>query len=208
MGQTGGVIPAAFRTRYHDGVESLAALTTGFGETDWGTIACGKWTARDLAGHVVGVIGWYHDWLDRALDGDASPPFEPDDMDAENDRALARIDIDDGPARIELFVEKARRYAARVDDVDWDLPYGYPRGTVTVGQHFGGAATVEWHVHAWDFSNGAHRPADATELFIAAADLHLAGSDSILGRVQRRLAPVAAKRDPWKQMLRAIGRTP
>ena len=208
MGQTVRVIPADVRSRYDAGVDALARSTSDFASTRWAAPACGVWNAEQLAGHVVGVIGWYHGWLDRALDGEVDRPFDPDDMDAQNERTLASLSIDRGPARIEYFVDEARRYADRVDEVEWDLPYGYPRGTVTVGGHFGGAATVEWHVHAWDMSAGAHRPDDAGGLFLDAADLHFFGTQSLVAGVQRRLAPLAAKRDPWRQILRATGRRP
>ena len=208
MGQTVDVIPADVRSRYDAGVEALARSTSGFTSAQWAAPACGGWNGEQLAGHVVGVIGWYHDWLDRALEGDASAPFDPDEMDSQNDHTLESMTPEGGSNRIEHFVDEAHRYAERVDGVEWKLPYGYPRGTVTVGRHFGGAATVEWHVHAWDMSGGAHRPADASGLFLDAADLHLSAGRSFVAGVQRRLAPLAAKRDPWRQMLRATGRKP
>ena len=49
------------------------------------------WTGTELARHVLSVIGWYHDWLDRAEAGDSSPAFPIDDLAARNARDLADL---------------------------------------------------------------------------------------------------------------------
>jgi hypothetical protein len=66
---------------YNDGSAAIESITSSFGAEDWLAPACGEWNASDTARHLVGVADWYHDWLDRALDGEATPPFlerEPD----------------------------------------------------------------------------------------------------------------------------------
>jgi hypothetical protein len=126
---------------------------------------CGEWSAKDLAGHLVCVIGWYHDWLDAAERGTSKPPFPAANLPAENAKALAALADGTGHGRIERYAAEAKRYATRLPDA-WDIPYGYPYGTATAGLH-AGAAACEWHLHAWDLSAGKHRPADPQSLFEA-----------------------------------------
>ena len=61
--------------RYNDGSAAIESITSSFGAEDWLAPACGEWSASDTARHLVGVADWYHDWLERALDGEATPPF-------------------------------------------------------------------------------------------------------------------------------------
>ena len=56
--------------------DAVGAFVTEAGRVDdWDRPACGNWTGTELARHVLSVIGWYHDWLDRAEAGDSSPAF-------------------------------------------------------------------------------------------------------------------------------------
>jgi uncharacterized protein (TIGR03083 family) len=194
---------------YLDGVDALARVVEGWGERQWETGACGDWSGTDLAGHVLTVIGWYHSWLDRAENGDATPAFPIGQLDEQTARSLADLADRTGPERIAAFAREARRYATRLE-THWDLPFGYPRGTVTAGLHAALAAS-EWHLHAWDFARAAgadHLPADARTLYVACAECLLAAQDGLGATIQRKLAPLAATRDPWNQILRRSGRTP
>lgn len=171
-------------------------VTAGWYQThEWSRpTPCAGWDAHDVAGHVVGVIGWYHDWLDRAEAGDASPPFGPHELAARNAEALASLTVDGGPQRIATFAARAQAYALRVRE-RWDLPYGYPRGTVTAGEHAGMAA-AEWHLHAWDLSRAIgrdHRAADAALLVEA---------------IRSTGREVPERTDPWESLLRMSGRDP
>ena len=117
------------------------------------------WTASDLARHVLAVARWYHDWLDRAERGDAAPPFGVSELAARNAAALEELAGLDGAEAVARFVTTAHAYRDRLP-AHWDLPYGYPRGTVTAGLHAAMAA-CEWHLHAWDLAHavGAGPPA-------------------------------------------------
>ena len=89
------------------------------------------------------------------------------------------------------------------------MPFGYPRGTVTAGLH-AGVAAVEWHVHAWDFAHAVdleYAPADAGVLFVAAARCQMAMLGGFRGRAGVRAAKLAARRNPWEQLLQHMGRT-
>jgi uncharacterized protein (TIGR03083 family) len=180
-------------TLYHDGVEVIGRLVEDWDAAQWARPACGGWTGTDLAGHLVTVIGWYHTWLDRALAGDASPEFPIDELDAQ--------------AAIAPFRAEAERYATRVAE-HWDVAYGYPRGSVTAGLHVAVAA-VEWHVHAWDLARAAggdHTPTDPAPLFLAAAHCRLAADGAMKARLGMPVARLAARRDPWHELLHRMGR--
>lgn len=194
---------------YDDGVEAVSRTVAGWDGEQWAKSACGVWSGTDLAGHILTVIGWYHAWLDRAEAGDATPAFPIEQLADETARSLAELPDGTGPDRIAAFVPEAQRYAERLRE-HWDLPFGYPRGTVTAGQHAALAAS-EWHLHTWDFARAAgrdHQPANAGALFTACGECLLASQHGLAATLQRPLLPVAAKRDPWKQILRRSGRKP
>jgi hypothetical protein len=161
----------------------------------------------DAIGRLVTVIGWYHSWLDRALAGDASAPFPIADLDAQTASSLAALRAGSGPDRVATFVAEAERYATRVAE-HWDVPYGYPRGTVTAGLH-AGVAAVEWHVHAWDLAHadgGDHAPDDPAALFLAAAECELSAGGKLKARLGMPVARLASRRDPWRELLHRLGR--
>jgi hypothetical protein len=179
---------------FGEGVDAFCAETARLDDEAWDRPACGEWSAAQLARHVLSVVGWYHEWLDRAEAGDASAAFPIDDLDRQTARSL--IDMGDlpGPEATERFRARALTYADRLPDA-WDLPYGYPRGTVTAGLHAGMAA-VEWHVHTWDLSPD-HVPSRPDLLYVGAADCMAAA----LGRTADDPPP-----DPWSAMLERTGR--
>ena len=191
---------------YEEGVGAVQGVVAGWSEDEWLRPACGEWTATDLAGHLLCVARWYHDWLDRAEAGDSSPPFPFADLPARNQAAIDALPATSGPARLEEFGQEARRYAARLPPV-WDLAYGYPLGTVTAGLHAGAAAT-EWHVHAWDLAAGQYRPAHPGDLFVAVAEARLRSQGGVTGRAAVALLPILARYRPWQQLLRRSGRRP
>jgi hypothetical protein len=201
--------PAAVLAIYREGVEAFVGLADRAAAAGaWDRPACGSWSAADLVRHELDVIGWYHGWLDRALAGDASPAFDIgviDDRTAAGVRALAHVAPEDA---VRQFEAEARRYAERLEP-NWDLPFGYPRGTVTAGLHAGLAAT-EWHLHAWDLAGtlGAdHCPGDPGTL-LAAASSCLAAVGARRERTRPATTPVAAATDPWESMLVNSGRHP
>jgi len=192
---------------YRDGVESVASVVREWDLTDWQRPACGDWTGEDVAAHLLGVVRWYHAWLDRALAGETNPPFPVTDLALENARTLEAIEPGPAPERLVEFRAEAERYARRLADT-WDLEYGYPYGTVTAGLH-AGVAAAEWHLHAWDLATAAgadHRPRDPARLFIASASCMLTATGGLPARMSIPLLPTVARRDPWGQLLRRSGR--
>jgi len=203
-------VPAATVLRlYDEGVDALVAAAAALGPGDWGRPACGTWTAGDVARHVLAVAQWYEDWLDRAQLGDAAPPFGVAELAARNAAALEELPGLDGAGAVSWFATVARRYRARLPG-QWDLPYGYPRGTVTAGLHAGTAA-CEWHLHAWDLAHAAglgHRPSDPAALYAAAGSCLAAAEGGVRGRVAAALIPLGAHLRPWEALLRRSGRAP
>jgi uncharacterized protein (TIGR03083 family) len=194
---------------YDEGVDRFGEWAEGLNPDGWARSACGEWTAADLANHVLAVARWYHGWLDRAERGDAHPPFSVAELAARNAEALASIAGLDGPAAVAQFVETARAYRDRLPLL-WDLPFGYPRGTVTAGLH-AGVAACEWHLHAWDLARSGghgHRPSDAAALYGAAGACLAAAERGARGWVSARLIPVGARLRPWEALLRRSGRAP
>ena len=194
---------------YDEGVDAFAATAEGLTEAEWDGVACGEWTAVELARHVLAVAGWYHDWLDRAERGDSAPAFEAQDLALRNAEALRGLTELDGRAAVAQFVERARAYRDRLPAA-WNLPFGYPRGTVTAGLHAGMAA-CEWQLHTWDLARArgrAYGPRDPATLYAAASACIVAAEGGMKGRVAAALAPVGARLRPWEAILRRSGRAP
>jgi uncharacterized protein (TIGR03083 family) len=194
---------------YDDGVDAFAAAAGDLSADDWERVACGEWTATDLVRHVLAVAGWYHGWLDRAECGDASPPFGVSGLAAQNAEALRALSGLGGPEAMAQFVARARAYCDRLP-AQWDVPYGYPRGTVTAGLH-AAVAACEWHLHTWDLAHvlgRGHRPPDAVSLYAATGACSAAAEGGLKGRVAEVLIPLGTHLRPWEAILRRSGRAP
>ncbi len=194
---------------YDEGVEAFAATAVGLTPAEWEQEACGEWTAAELARHVFVVAGWYHDWLDRSEGGDPTPAFDAQDLARRNAEALSGLGDLDGPGAVAQFVDRARAYRDRLPAA-WDLPFGYPRGTVTAGLHAGMAA-CEWHLHTWDLARARgwpYGPRDPAALYAAAGACIAAAEGGVKGRVAAALVPVGARLRPWEAILRRSGRAP
>jgi hypothetical protein len=194
---------------HRDGIEALA----GFGATAdpalWSTQVCGVWTGAELAGHVLTVSRWYHQWLDRAEAGESDPPFPAKQLATQNQQALNSLPAGSGPDRLVEFRRSALDYVARLED-DWELRYGFPFGTVAAGQH-AALAAMEWHAHAWDLAQAAgtdHCPVDADTLMAAVLDAWSSRHGAIRRTARRSAMPLVrrAVRDPWLFLLRNTGR--
>lgn len=112
----------------------------------WSEAACGEWDAADTLRHLVAVVDWYHQWLDRAVKDDSSIPFVEDEFSVRNSAGIERYRDLDGPTALLEFERRATEYL-ELAIPEWERPFGYPGGVVTVGLHCGIAAT-EWHLHA------------------------------------------------------------
>jgi hypothetical protein len=196
---------AAVLSAYREGVSAVPAVVAGWSAERWRRPACGVWDGTDVAGHLLCVARWYHEWLDRAEAGDPRPPFGLDQLAERNRQELIGLYPTNGPDRVALFVEEAERYAERLDSV-WTLPFGSPLGTMTAGQH-AALAAAEWHLHAWDLAAGRHRPRDPSALLVAAGRARSATRTGLRSHAEAALVPFVARHRPWRRLLEASGRT-
>ena len=195
---------------FEEGVDAFCAEAARLDDDGWAWPACGDWTddparpSRPRGRRLVPRLAR----PSRSRRRLARVPDRGFDARTVRDQAdMAATDALDGPQATERFRERAVAYAGRLVD-HWDLPYGYPRGTVTAGLHAGMAA-VEWHVHTWDIARSAgrdHVPSRPDRLFLAAADCQAAVTSGLKGTAINTLAPLGARRDPWRELLKRLGR--
>ncbi len=194
---------------YESGVAAVVESAPPSGSPDWDQLACGEWDRADTVRHLCAVVSWYHSWLDRALAGDSSPPFGPDEFEWRNQAGVEERRELSGPDAVGAFEEDARSYLDRARD-HWGVAFGFPLGSVTVGEHLGVAA-AEWHLHAWDLTSTTgrpHAPADPQALFLATGLAMASAQGGLRGRSTRLALPLAAHVSPWKQILQRSGRSP
>ena len=193
--------------QFSDGVGAIGRITSRFVAASWDIEVCGHWNATQTARHVLAVARWYHDWLDRAVAGDVAKPFLRAEMDQRNELALDGVGALSGPEAIGLFADTSMAYLERAK-AHWDLPFGYPSGTVTVGLHCAIAA-LEWHLHAWDLSRATdrrHNPGNPRSLFVGAGRCVAEAEGGVTGAILRQLVPLASRRRPWPSLLERSGR--
>ncbi|HEX6469291.1 MAG TPA: hypothetical protein VF069_09365 [Streptosporangiaceae bacterium] len=188
---------------YLDGVGALRSLAARC--SDWSLITpCPDWRAIDLAGHLRCVAENYLEYLQDAPDSRLARLFAQDAPSAvlvrqqarQNAAELAVLPVEPGPERMMSFMVSAGAYADLLPDA-WDRTYLIYRGTkYTAGDH-AGAASLEWHLHAWDLARAMavdYRPTDP-DVLVAAWHWgvpHLPLQDG----------------DPWVAVLRSSGRSP
>jgi uncharacterized protein (TIGR03083 family) len=189
---------------YYDGIRSIVEISWRFTETSWNApTPCPEWRAADLAGHLRCVADDYHEYLNDAPDSrlarlmatGAHPETIARKQARQNAAELAALPEVPPAENITAFADSALRYAARLTPL-LRLPHHGYRGRVITVAGMAGAATVEWHVHAWDLSRAlgdSYRPADPQAVLAA----WLAGIPQL---------PLRADDDPWLAVLRSSGR--
>jgi uncharacterized protein (TIGR03083 family) len=227
---------------FEDGVAAIGRMAVAFGiPEEWeARTPCPEWRARDLAGHLRCIADDYHEYLDdapasryaRLLGSGPHPQALARKLARQNAAELAALPDAPPDEHLAAFILSARAYARRLPSV-WDLPHHQYRDVVVSVAGMAGAATAEWHLHAWDLARalGAeHRPADPEAVLAGwrAGMTHLPAT--IPGAVPGRPAPrrpaaagavlpapvpsYAVPRraysadDPWHVVLRASGRRP
>ena len=152
--------PGPALAAYHAGVMVIGELAAQFTDEAWaGPTTCAEWRAADLAGHLRCVADDYHEYLDdapvsrmsRLMARSASPESLARKLARQNTAELAALADATGPEHIAAFGVSARAYAGRVLPV-WDLPHHRYRDTVVTVGGMVGAASAEWHLHAWDLA--------------------------------------------------------
>src|SRR5258708_112848 len=125
----------------------------------------------------------------------------------QNAAELAAL-ADATPAQhIAAFAASARRYAARLGAV-WELPHHQYRETVVTVGGMAGAASAEWHLHAWDLAmalGADYRPADPAVVLAG----WLAGMPQLPFPPARSHGGWSTRHpDPWHAVLAVSGRRP
>jgi Mycothiol maleylpyruvate isomerase N-terminal domain len=180
---------------HDDGVRAIERIAA---VAEWDAITpCGTWQARDLVGHLLAIVRYYHRLLDAASAGNPRAGLPRGSnlatMNAQHLAALAEVD---GDERAHEFVVEADAYVARLRAASWTMILGLwsDIGRLTVEQH-AGLVLGEWHVHAWDLARSVgadHHPDDA--LIVAK------GQEIVSHRPHRG--------DPWTEVLQGYGRDP
>lgn len=190
---------------YRAGVASIRQFAAQC--EDWDAVTpCSEWLAIDLAGHLRCVAENYLEYLQDAPDSRLAKLFAQDTATAvlirqqsrQNAAELAVLPGESGRERIMSFTVSADAYLDLMQD-SWDKTHLIYRGTkYTVGDH-AGAASIEWHLHAWDLARACgrdYRPEDAELLATAwtwgVPHLPLGG---------------AGEGDVWIRLLRSSGRS-
>jgi uncharacterized protein (TIGR03083 family) len=204
--------PAPVLAAYDAGVAAICRLAAQFDEASWSApTPCPEWRAFELAGHLRCVADDLHEYLDEApvsryarlMATGAHPDALSRKLARQNAAELAAL-ADASPAEhIAAFAASARGYAARLGPV-WDLPHHQYRDTVVTVGGMAGAASAEWHLHAWDLAMAlgtGYRPADPAAVLAGwlAGMPQLPAGDLEGGRIARHP-------DPWHAVLAASGR--
>jgi uncharacterized protein (TIGR03083 family) len=152
--------PGPALAAFHAGVTVVCELAAQFTDDGWAApTPCPEWRAADLAGHLRCVADDLNEYLDdapasrlaRLMATGADPARLARKLDRQNAAELAALAEGQGPEHVAAFAASARAYARRILPV-WDLPHHrYRDAVVTVGG-MAGAASAEWHLHAWDLA--------------------------------------------------------
>jgi hypothetical protein len=226
--------PGPALAAYHAGVMVIGELAAQFTDEAWaGPTTCAEWRAADLAGHLRCVADDYHEYLDdapvsrmsRLMARSASPESLARKLARQNTAELAALGDATGPEHIAAFGVSARAYAGRVLPV-WDLPHHRYRDTVVTVGGMVGAASAEWHLHAWDLAAALgkdYEPA-SPEVLVAGwlagmphlpldASVAVAPCGAAVGGGERAgpapaRSPASTAAGAWQSLLRASGRVP
>jgi len=145
---------------YHSGVTVICELAAQFTGEAWAApTTCPEWRAVDLAGHLRCVADDYHEYLDdaplsrlsRLMARSPGPESLARKLARQNSAELAALPDATGPEHIAAFAASARAYADRTLSA-WELPHHRFGDTVVTVGGMVGAASVEWHLHAWDLA--------------------------------------------------------
>jgi uncharacterized protein (TIGR03083 family) len=194
------------RAAYQAGIRAIVEIAAQFTPVSWNApTPCPEWRAADLAAHLRCIADDYHEYLDEApvsrlsrlMATGASAQSIGRKLARQNAAELAALPDAAPEEHIREFARSATRYWARVGPL-LRLPHHSYRGRVISVAGMSGAASVEWHLHAWDLAIAlgiGYRPPDPQALLAA----WLAGLPH---------APLVHHCDPWLAVLRASGRLP
>ncbi|MGZ4206074.1 MAG: maleylpyruvate isomerase N-terminal domain-containing protein [Actinomycetota bacterium] len=152
---------------------------------------CPPWTVDDLTKHLAATFHRYTELLRRSRTGDLRPPFAPEDLPAENLRAVDEFTGDP----IERACEEVARFIALAEDPA--EPMINQRGTIPVGLQMA-FGIDEFAIHHDDLAaarGSSYRPPDEVVRLLVRAWSALTAGETPL--------PEA---DPWTWILERSGR--
>ena len=170
---------AAYLAEVADG--SLDGLATG----------CPPWTVRDVTVHLAETFRRFGRMLEQGRAGDFTPPFAPDQLDAENLRAVEAFTGDAAGA----LESAATGFLDRVADLDEPIPHQI--GTVPAGLQvlFGLMDLAIHHDDVLVPAGRRYRPGAGTV-------------DAVIPVVERLFGVPSGAADPWGVILVGSGRPP
>jgi uncharacterized protein (TIGR03083 family) len=205
--------PVPALATYDAGVEAVCQIAELFNDVTWSAqTPCPEWRAFEVAGHLRCVADDFNEYLDEApvsryarlMATGAHPDTLGRKLARQNAAELAAL-ADAPPAEhIAAFAWSARSYGHRLTAV-WDLPHHQYRDTVVTVGGMAGAASAEWHLHAWDLARALgtdYRPANPAAVLAGwrAGMPHLPVPSASLG------ARAVRHYDPWHAVLAVSGR--
>jgi uncharacterized protein (TIGR03083 family) len=153
---------------------------------------CPPWSVRDVTAHLAATFERYARNLERGRSGDLTPPFAPDELDAENHRAVEEFVGD--PELV--LADEAERFLQLVGDLDELMPHQL--GPIAVGQqlYFGLRDLAIHHDDIAAASGAAYRPgADVVDVL-----------DEMSTKLGRYGDGDRDESDLWASLLRLSGR--
>jgi uncharacterized protein (TIGR03083 family) len=150
---------------------------------------CPPWTVDDVTAHLAETFRRFHQMLRQSRAGDLTPPFAPEELAAENLRAVAAFHGDSNSA-LEVAVH---RFAAAVDEPDELIAHQLGPIPVSLQVLFGLADLAIHHDDVAAARRSSYQPSDAVVVALTGAWERLPGG----------LSPGP---DPWRRILVASGR--
>lgn len=150
---------------------------------------CEPWTGRDVTIHMAETFRRFQRTLAQGRGGDFTPPFTPDELDAENLRAVAAFA---GDPIVEL-VAAAAGFLDAIDDLAEPVPHQL--GTIPVGLEvlFGLMDLAMHHDDVLAAAGRSYQPAPESV-------------DAILAVAERLFGMPPGLEDPWPVMVAGSGR--
>lgn len=161
------------------------------GSFDGEPTRCEPWSVRDVTTHVAATFERFQLMLDQGRTGDFTPPFTPEELDAENLRAVESFE----GQPLDALVVAVNRFLDSANDLDEPVPHQL--ATVPVGLQvlFGLMDIVLHHDDVVSVDGRRYRPDDTT-------------IDAILPVAERLFGMPPDQPDPWGIIVIGSGRPP
>lgn len=190
-------VAPSFAGPWPDGVALTRRELSGYvddvadGSLDALATRCSPWLVRDVTIHVAETFRRFQRMLDQGRGGDFTPPFTPDELDAENLRAVAAFTGDP----VDALVTAVNGFLDDVDDLDEPMPHQL--GTLPAGLQvlFGLMDITMHHDDVRSAAGDGYRPEPET-------------IEAVLAVAERLFGMPADQADPWLVMLTGSGRLP